>query len=651
MTSETKILVVDDNPGTRYATSRVLRSAGFVVLEAATGTDGLATASQADLVVLDINLPDIDGFEVCRRIRANHASARIPVIHLSATFLQEQDKVRGLSSGADGYLTHPVESTVLIATVNAFLRARVAEDAMHASEAKFRAIFDQTPHGIALVSQDFVYLEANPAMCQILGRKREQIVGKHHSAFLPMGHESEVVNISVQLQESGAWRGTSTAIRADASYIELEWSISSFNVSGVRLAIATDVTERRRIEDERERLLASERMARTEAERANRLKDDFLATISHELRTPLTAILGWTRILRQHKPHLSDFDEGLESIERNARVQTQLIEDLLDVSRITTGKLRLSVQRVRTEEIVKAALDSIDSATIAKEIVLSRHLESGPEVLADPNRLQQIVWNLVTNAVKFTPNGGNIDVSVKYRNASVCVSVRDNGRGIAPEFLPHLFDRFSQADGSAKRLYGGLGIGLAIVKNLVELHGGTVEATSEGLGKGAEFIVELPLVSSQPSADELPVTTSEAQPDEAISDLNLSLIGIRVLVVDDDADTRKVITRMLLDFDATVADAGSVPKAIEVLTVFKPHILVSDLGMPGQDGYDLVRELRQRTDEFALMPAIALTAFSGDDNRHRSLHAGFQAHLAKPVNPGRLIVEIEKLASRTPQSK
>ncbi len=644
---EGKVLVVDDNPGTRYATARVLRSAGFTVLEAATGTEAVAASPEADLVVLDINLPDIDGLEVCRRIRSNPQTTRTPVVHLSASFVRDQDKARGLNIGADGYLTHPVEAPVLIATVNAFLRARQAEDAMRTSEAKFRAIFDQTPQGIALISDDFVYLEVNPAMCRLLNRPRDQIVGRHNSAFIATGHEQEVFKIVDELSRTGCWRGISTAMRPDAPPLDLEWTISVFNIPGVRLAIVTDITTRRAEEAERERLLESERAARAEAERANRLKDDFLATLSHELRTPLNAIVGWVQILRRSEPDAADVAEGLESIERNVNAQSQLIADLLDISRITSGKLRLELQEVDAGPIVHAALDSARSAAIAKGIRLVTELGPRGSILADPNRLQQIVWNLVNNAVKFTPSGGTVMVGLAYTDKSMALTVSDNGQGIAPEFLPRLFERFTQADASSRRIHGGLGIGLAIVKNLVEMHGGTIRAESAGLGKGSRFIMELPRVPVRTRVNPSPrqaIVSDEGVPASLVPEI--SLHGVRVLVVDDDADARSILMRLLDEFGAVAADAESVPKALEKLQVFQPQVLVSDIGMPGQDGYDLVRQLRMRADDLARLPAIALTAFTGPENGDRALRAGFQVHLPKPINPMRLVSEIRKLAGR-----
>lgn len=636
------ILVVDDNPATLYSTSRILKAAGFVVIEAATGSEALARANDCpDLVVLDVNLPDIDGFTVCRELRARDNTARIPVIHLSATFVKDVDKVQGLEAGADGYLTHPVEPPVLIATVNAFLRTREAEDAMRRSEARFRAIFEQALSGISLLSEQMIYLEVNPAMCAILGHSRDEIVGKHLSAFTPADREDDVAAMVKPLELAGAWRGSFPVIQADGRRLELEWNISIHSDPGVRLAIVTDITHRKLIEAERERLLASERTARADAERANRLKDDFLATLSHELRTPLNSIVGWAQLLMRPEISRADIAEGVEVIERNARAQAQLIDDLLDVSRITSGKLRLNVQPVDPAATVNAALESVMPAATAKSISVQRSLDAGAgPIMWDPSRLQQVVWNLVNNAVKFTPKGGTIRVGLGRVDSSVVITVRDDGRGIRRDFLPHLFERFRQEDSSTRRGHGGLGLGLAIVKHLVEMHGGTVSAESEGEGHGSTFTVRLALAAVQsPDPQDNPRSHLNSQqsapPKSGPSRPDLS--GFRVLVVDDDADARALLRRVLSEASAEVFDASDVPQALESIDRFRPHVLISDIGMPFEDGYDLIRQVRARGNRDGLLAAIALTAFARDEDRQRALAAGYQKHLSKPVDAQELL--------------
>ena len=646
------ILVVDDNPATLYATARVLRGAGFGVAEAENGSDAVrrACGGGVDLVVLDVNLPDFDGFEVCRRIRSNPACARLPVIHLSATFVQDTDKVHGLEVGADGYLTHPVEPPVLVATVNAFLRTRRAEDAMRRSEARFKAVFENALHGIALVSEDQIYLDVNPAMCRLLGLPREGIVGKHASVFIPAHKKAEAEAVALALDSKGSWRGHLPLIRSDGTVVQLDWSISFHSLPGVRLAIVTDVTDRLAIEAERERLLASERAARAEAERANQLKDDFLATLSHELRTPLNAIVGWSQVLRSAGATKEDAAEGLESIERNAKVQAQLIEDLLDIARITSGKLRLDVRPTDPAVVIEGALQAVTPAAKAKDIEVRKVLDpAAGQVSADASRLQQVVWNLVNNAVKFTPRGGRIEVRLARADSHVHISVSDNGQGISGELLPHLFERFRQGDARTTRSHGGLGLGLAIVKQLVEMHGGTVSGRSEGEGRGATFTVSIPLSEATPPEPE-PEASGGGQPPAHATDAAAApapagaarLDCVRVLVVDDDADARELMRRLLRASAADVAIADGVPQALSLIDSFRPHVLVSDVGMPGEDGYDLIRQVRSRG--HADLPAIALTAFARTEDRRRALLAGYQTHIAKPVEPSQLVSAIAALA-------
>jgi PAS domain S-box-containing protein len=625
------ILVVDDNAPTRYSTARILRAEGFRVLEAGTGQDALRLAAEPlDLIVLDVNLPDIDGFEVCRRLRAAPLTARTPVIHLSATFVNDVDKVQGLDAGADGYITHPVEPPVLVATVNAFLRARRAEDALRESEAKFKAVFEQALNGIALLSHDMIFLEVNPAMCATFGRDRDNILGKHISAFNVGGSEQQVDEIAAALAATGAWRGTLPVLHADGRHVELDWSVSIHSGPGIRLAITTDVTERREIEAERERLLASETAARAEAERANQVKDDFLAALSHELRTPLNAIVGWSQLLKQRvaggEP---DVVSGINAIERNARVQAQLIADLLDVSRVASGKLQIERQWFDPAEEVAAAVENVQPAARARDIAVDVTLEGHREpLLWDPARFQQVVWNLLDNAVKFSPEGGRVAIRLRQSESDLELSVSDQGRGISEEFLPHVFEPFRQEHAGTKRGHGGLGLGLAIVRHLVDAHDGSITAESPGDQRGATFRVRLPRQGRQRGA-------SPSAPGAAAEPL-ARLDGVRVLVVEDDFDARVLIRRLLADAGAQVTDAADVDAAIACIELVQPAVVVSDIALPHQDGYDLIRRIRERYRPDAL-PAVALTAFAREEDRGKALAAGYQAHLSKPVDPRQLL--------------
>jgi signal transduction histidine kinase/ActR/RegA family two-component response regulator len=384
--------------------------------------------------------------------------------------------------------------------------------------------------------------------------------------------------------------------------------------------------------------------ARADAEAANRMKDQFLATLSHELRTPLNAIFGWARILRSGRTEPSTVAEGLEVIERNAKVQAQLIEDLLDLSRIISGKLRLDVQSVNLVDVIGAAIAAVRPAAEAREIRLRTILDplAGP-INGDPARLQQIVWNLLSNAVKFTTRGGQVQVVLERVNSHVEISVADTGIGIKPEFLPYVFERFRQADASTTRKHGGLGLGLSIVRQLVEMHGGTVRAKSPGDGQGATFAVALPVALAHHRSDARAPVDPPHEP--ALADATLD--GVRVLVVDDEHDARELVRRILARSRAIIETAGSAPEALDAIARRPPDVLLSDIGMPEHDGYDLIRRVRERGLSGKQLPAIALTAFARPDDRRRALVAGFQTHVAKPVDPEELVAVVATLLGRT----
>jgi len=416
------------------------------------------------------------------------------------------------------------------------------------------------------------------------------------------------------------------------------------------LGATTDVTERKWAEADRERLLESERIARSEAERASRMKDEFLATLSHELRTPLTAILGWSQLLRSGKADAETQAQGIDTIDRNARAQTQIIEDLLDMSRITSGKIRLDVQRVDVADVIKAAIETVTPAAEAKNIRVVPVIDPmAGRVSGDPARLQQVLWNLLLNAIKFTPKGGRVQVLLERVNSHIEISVIDTGQGIDTKFLPHVFDRFRQADSSTTRSHGGLGLGLAIVKQLVELHGGTVQARSAGEGKGSTFVVMLPLTPVHPpfeTDDTRRHPTSSLFSD--IGDSRPKLDGVRVLVVDDEPDARSLVKRLLDDCEAQVFTAAGAEEALAIIGEHPMDVLVSDIGMPRLDGYWLIKNLRKLSpDSGGSIPALALTAYARSEDRQRAIMAGFQMHIAKPVEPSELITMVASLARRT----
>ncbi|RKG99345.1 PAS domain S-box protein [Corallococcus carmarthensis] len=407
-----------------------------------------------------------------------------------------------------------------------------------------------------------------------------------------------------------------------------------------------DISDRKQAEDEREALLARESAARREAEEANQLKDEFLATVSHELRTPLTAILGWVQLLRTgHLPEPRR-ERALETMERNARAQGQLIEDLLDVSRIVSGKLKLDVEPVDLSSVVQQALESVRPAADARGIQVRATVDTSSSVMGDPHRLQQVVWNLLSNAVKFTPRGGHVRLLVARRDSSVELTVEDTGQGIPEAFLPHVFERFRQADSGTTRKTGGLGLGLSIVRHIVEMHGGTVSAASDGEGRGATFTVRLPLSVTQRRDPAMPPSPRPPAPGR-VPTPPPELGGVRVLVVDDEEDARELLRTLLEDSGAHVVTAGSAEEGLQVVQAERPDVLVSDIGMPGTDGYGFIERVRALPDaQGGRTPAVAITAYARSEDRTRVLRAGFQSHVPKPVEPGELLAVLASLAGR-----
>jgi PAS domain S-box-containing protein len=409
-----------------------------------------------------------------------------------------------------------------------------------------------------------------------------------------------------------------------------------------------DISERKRAAQERERLLESERNARSDSERASRLKDEFLATLSHELRTPLNAILGWATLLRLGKTSQEEVERAVETIERNAKLQAQLIDDLLDMNRIISGKLRLEVQSVDLPLVIESALQTVRPAAEAKGIRLRKRISRDTgKIVGDPTRLQQVIWNLLSNAIKFTPRDGTVEISLTARDSQVQIIVSDTGEGIANDFLPYIFDRFRQSDSSTTRRHGGLGLGLAIVRQLTELHGGWIEAASEGTGKGSTFTIHLPTSTAAISrSDGQPMRTLITQR-EVDAEAALTFDNLKVLVVDDEADARDLVKRILEQRHACVETAPSAAVAFEALERWHPDLLISDIGMPDEDGYQFIQRVRaSAVDGMKSIPAVALTAFVRTEDRDRAMREGYQAHLSKPVMPSELLLAVHKLAHK-----
>ena len=514
---------------------------------------------------------------------------------------------------------------------------------LEAERARLRYIFEQAPAFVAVLrGPEHIFELTNPAYLQLVGHRR--IVGKTAREALPELEGQGYFELLDRVYQSGeAFTGNEMLIEfqntpngaLEKRFVNFVYQ-PTFNADGKSEGIfvhGIDITEQ--VE------------ARREAENANRLKDEFLATLSHELRTPLNAILGWSQMLQNRDLDETAAKKALATIERNARSQNKLIEDILDVSRIITGKLRLDVRHVDLSTVIAAAADAARPAAEAKNIRLQTLLDpqAGP-ISGDPDRLQQVIWNLLSNAIKFTDKNGRVQARLERVNSHVEITVSDTGKGIEPEFLPHVFDRFRQSDGSMTRRHGGLGLGLAIVRQLVELHGGTVSVDSAGIGHGATFIVNLPLlpVRREPASDQPRVHPTAAT--EMPADCPPELDNLRVLLVDDEADSRDLINAVLHSCGANVKTAGSAAEALSLIKNDKFDVVISDIGMPEEDGFSLIKKIRDLPAATGNVPAIALTAYARAEDRVQALRAGFQMHIAKPVEPAELVAVVANLTGR-----
>jgi PAS domain S-box-containing protein len=516
---------------------------------------------------------------------------------------------------------------------------RQTEAELRQKNAILDVINESAPTPIFVKDRQGRIIYANPATLAVLGKPAAEVIGAQDRDLYPSPEDADRVMANDQrIMATGQMEvveespdGVRTFLGTKAPYYN-----EAGEVIGL-IGIANEITDRVQIERDRERILTEKQAALAESERVNRIKDEFLAVLSHELRSPLNPILGWTKLLQTGKLSPSTTLEALATIERNAKVQTQLIDDLLDMARVLRGKLTLHTAPVSLVTVIKSAIDTVQTAITAKSIQIQSQLTEIGQVAGDAVRLQQIVWNLLTNAVKFTPSGGRVEVRLEAVDNQAQITVTDTGRGISPDFLPHIFESFRQEDASVTRKHGGLGLGMAIVYQLVEAHGGTITATSPGEGQGATFVVQIPLlnavIQSQPAS-------SSAAPQ--------SLMGCRVLVIDDEPDSRQLLWVILTQAEAEVTIAASATEFLAALESFRPQILVSDIGMPTMDGYALLQQVRSRsTDQGGRTPAIALTAYAGEQDQQQAEAAGFQRHLSKPIEPDQLVAAIvEVLANR-----
>jgi PAS domain S-box-containing protein len=535
--------------------------------------------------------------------------------------------------------------------VNNTTESKPAQEGLRTSELRYRRLFEAARDGILILNADTLKItDANPFMTELLGYSREEFLGKELWEIGFFTDKEASQDAFRELQATGYLRYENLPLQtAEGKLREVEFISNVYEEDDHQVIQCNirDISERKRLQEECTRLLESAMAARAEADAANGIKDEFLALLSHELRTPLTSILGWSKLLTEGNLDDVASKRALEIIVRNARSQNRLIDDLLDTSRIITGKLRLDARPVELAPIIETVIDGVRPAADARSIHLQTALDPQTSPInGDPDRLQQIIWNLLTNAIKFTPKGGRVEVRLERVASHVEIKISDTGQGIAPEILPHVFDRFRQSDSSSTRRQGGLGLGLSIVRQLVELHGGAVTVSSQGAGEGTTFRVMLPLMSvhHELSGVEMPRPLIE---NHTLPDRQPSLNDLRVLVVDDEPDARELVAVVLTGRGAEVVTVGSALEALEEMGRQRFNVLVSDIGMPGMDGYTLIGKIRQLPAEHGgRIPAAALTAYAGVDDRMRVLSAGYQTHIAKPVEPAELLTVVASLAER-----
>jgi PAS domain S-box-containing protein len=675
----TSILLVDESAANLTALESVLAPLGHHIVTATSGEEALAALAREDfaLVLLDVCMPGLDGLQIATQLKARPRTRKVPIIFLTAADLDAELVAAAYAQGGVDFIAKPFDARVLrskaatfidwylqseenkrsVAAMRRRFRQRYEEQTAH----RVRNLTDGMPLGVWAATRDGRITYTNKAWTEYTGLDLTHVNDRGHldvihpddrervrdawTAAVKTG-EQLVVEYRLRRKSDGAYRwhlGRAVPDRGPRGAI-VGWIATATDIDDQKHAeerMAELAAHAENVRAEAESARAEAEAARAEAEAASRMKDEFLATLSHELRTPLNAIYGWTRMVRAGELSEAQAKKAIETIERNTKVQIKLVEDLLDVSRIVAGKLDLDLRSLSPGELVRLAVEAMTPTARAKDVRLTAVYDPTPcRVSGDPNRLQQVVWNLLANAIKFTPAGGRVEVIVGSVEDHVEIEVNDSGHGIAPEFLPHVFDAFRQADGSATRTHGGLGLGLAIVKHIVEAHRGRVEVDSAGYGRGARFVVRLPLLSPERAEQEewspRPTTGSFAPVPR--------LKNVQVLVVDDDADSRDMLSMILEQYGARVAAASTANEALVALGARRFDVLLSDIGMPGVSGYDLMRRIRSDEGESGkFLPAIALTGYATPEDGQRALDAGFQLHMPKPIDPAELLELIGRL--------
>jgi PAS domain S-box-containing protein len=630
---ETILLNINDNEANRYVVTRMLRAAGFQVREGGTGADALRLAAEVlpDLIILDVKLPDLSGIEVCRRLKAEPRTAGVAVLHLSANYIRPENKVEGLESGADGYLAQPVDASELLATVRSLLRIRRAEEEARAAAVQWKSTFDSLGDGVCLLDGEGRVMRANQALVELLGLSEEQVLGRPFEELMraAAGTEAELppscgavlsCHEETEVSLGGRW------YRVAANPVE---GAEGTAVGAVR--ILTDITSRRELED-------ALRQRAADLAEADRRKDEFLAMLAHELRNPLAAITNALHLQAVTQPEGGE-SKSMRVMMRQSQHLARMVDDLLDVSRFNRGHIELRRAPVDLRQVVQHSVEARRRALEEKELHLEVALPASESLWleGDATRLEQVVSNLLDNARKYTEPGGHVFVGVTVERRGqarqAVLRVRDSGIGMSPELRARVFELFVQAQQQLARSSGGLGIGLTLVRRLVELHGGEVSAHSEGEGKGSELMVRLPLEAAQPVAAPMP----QAPPPSTETPS-----GRRVLLVEDNEDTREVLRELLEMWGHRVEVAEDGFKGVQLFPSLRPHVALVDLGLPGMDGFQVARRIRESEggrDVFL----VALTGYSGD-HRTQAVEAGFNLHMVKPVKPD----ELERLLEQLP---
>jgi PAS domain S-box-containing protein len=589
-----------------------------------------------DLILSDYSLPQFDGISALKI--ATETRPNVPFILVSGV-LGEERAIEALKEGATDYVLKQRLERLLPSVKRALRESQErrelerAEESLRQTDDMLRAVVDASPVAIITLSLDYQVLTWNKTAQQIYGWKSFEILHQP-LPVIPEAYKNAFVGCVERVLQNQTLKNLEFRhLTKDGSEVDINVSLAPIHDSDGNcscfIMTAVDITLSKQVEAERRVLLQREQKARADAEKASRIKDEFLAIVSHELRTPLNAILGWTKLISSGRIKPERFEQALEVIDRNATLQAQLIEDLLDISRIIRGKLHLELNSVNLAEVIRETVETLALAAEAKSINVQVNLDSNVKnIVGDSNRISQILWNLLSNAIKFTHNGGSVEIYLSEINSTAQIQISDTGIGISSDFLDSIFEYFHQVDGSTTRSKDGLGLGLAITRHLVDAHGGTIAAESLGEEQGATFTVKFPIKSSDVKSEPLP--TSE--------DSDKQLCGIKALLVDDEPDARELLAFILEEQGAEIELAGSAKQALDKLESFLPDIIISDIGMPGENGISLLKKIRALPrDRGGDIVAIALTAFATEDDRKKCLDAGFQVHLAKPFDADRLI--------------